>query len=474
MDMKRIGWVLCFAAFWMLTVQAKAIDFEVHGDMNHRFLIYTNHNDWFSPEQQGELNDGSVEDEYGELKYRFWFEAADDEGKVKGVYAVEIGGVRFGRTGLGRSEGGSFSGDAANVETRWAYLDFQLPFIDAESRVRVGLQPFSANSFLWQETAAGVTWGGDFNDLVKYQLGWVRVVDDLARDDDGDDIKDFDNFIARVNFEPMDKLTVGVFGLYSMADSDEDPPFAGVTPRNYLIKQFADNVDIDLFNLGVDGTFETGSFFFNWDLIYQTGTMEDIALDDTEFSGGGNTDGDFDVSAYLVHADVGMNLGKAKLTYTFWYASGDDDAGDDDFEGFISYDVDRSDNMSLFEGNYADDVSYFTERPYLLDKGMIMNKIGLEYQATEKLLLGTAAMYMMTAEDIDYTDFNGNSRSNDEIGIEFNAFAKYMLYSNVELAIGAGYLISGDALDAFEVDDLRDGDADENIFVSSARIRYMF
>ncbi|MFZ7127820.1 MAG: hypothetical protein ACOWWM_16810, partial [Desulfobacterales bacterium] len=184
--------------------------------------------------------------------------------------------------------------------------------------------------------------------------------------------------------------------------------------------------------------------------------------------------GDFDVSAYLIHADAGMKMGKAKLTYTFWYASGDDDPNDGDFEGFISYDVDRADNMSLFEGNYADDVSYFTERPYLLDKGLVMNKLALEYQATDKLKLGTAAMYMMTAEDIDYVDADGRNRSNDEIGIEINATASYMLYKNVELAVGAGYLFAGDAMDAFEVGDLRDGSADEDIFVSSARIRYTF
>ncbi|MFZ7126849.1 MAG: hypothetical protein ACOWWM_11915, partial [Desulfobacterales bacterium] len=328
--MKRIGWVLIFAACWLFSGQALAVDFAVHGDMNHRFLVYTDHNDWLNPEQNGELNDGSVEDNYGELKYRFWFEAADDEERVKGVFAVEVGGVRFGRTGTGRSEGGSFSGDAANVETRWAYLDFQLPFIERASRFRVGLQPFSANSFLWQETAAGVTWNGDFNDWMKYQLGWVRVVDNLARDDDGrdrDDIKDFDNFIARVNFEPMEKLKIGVFGLYSMSDPDGTPPAdlgdddgANVTPRNYLIKQFAEAVDIDLFNAGIDGSFETGPFFFLWDLIYQTGTMKDISFSDadifdndgnllfTGFSGGGNSSGDFDVSAYLIHADAGMKM----------------------------------------------------------------------------------------------------------------------------------------------------------------------
>jgi hypothetical protein len=49
-----------------------------------------------------------------------------------------------------------------------------------------------------------------------------------------------------------------------------------------------------------------------------------------------------------------------------------------------------------------------------------------------------------------------------------------MLWTNVEFAINAGYLWAGDALDAFETGDLRDGSSDEDIFGSSFRIRYKF
>ncbi len=49
-----------------------------------------------------------------------------------------------------------------------------------------------------------------------------------------------------------------------------------------------------------------------------------------------------------------------------------------------------------------------------------------------------------------------------------------MMFKNVELAVNAGYLFSGDAMDAFELGDQKDGSADEDIFVSSARVRYKF
>ena len=83
-------------------------------------------------------------------------------------------------------------------------------------------------------------------------------------------------------------------------------------------------------------------------------------------------------------------------------------------------------------------------------------------------------MYMMTAEDIKYSNNNGRTESNDDIGFELNGYASYMLFKNMELAVNAGYLWSGDAMDAFEVGDQRDGSADENIFTSSARVRWKF
>jgi hypothetical protein len=83
-------------------------------------------------------------------------------------------------------------------------------------------------------------------------------------------------------------------------------------------------------------------------------------------------------------------------------------------------------------------------------------------------------MYMMTAEDIEYTNATGGSESEEDIGFELNGYLKYMLYKNVEFKINAGYLWAGDAMDAFETGSDRDGSSDENIFGSSARIRYKF
>ncbi len=473
--MKKLGFFIGLVLILGFAVESIGAEFAFHGDMNNRFLIYTNRSDWFRNESAGTIGDKTVDATYGELKYRFWFEAADDDGDVKGVYAVEIGGVRWGREGTGRSQGGSFSGDGANVETRWAYVDLQTPGVERKLRWRMGLQPWKINSFLWQETATGLNLYGTPTDLIDFQASWIRSNDKLAQDEANRNLEDVDNLHGRVNFNVNPDLKIGIFGLYTWGDNDASSPadFASVTPRNYLWKAFASDTDSSWYNIGVDGSWTYNKFFVNWDLIYQGGSIDDVNFNDSEFSGLSSS-GDFDISAWLGHADIGYKFGKPKLTYTFWYASGDDDAGDNDFDGFLGIDLDRTDSIALFEGGYADDATYFTERAYLLDKGFIMNKLALDYQWTEKLQVGGAVMYMLTAEDIEYFNANGGAESNDDIGFEINGYFKYKIFKNVELAVNAGYLFSGDAMDAFETGSQRDGDADENIFASHARVRYKF
>jgi hypothetical protein len=167
--------------------------------------------------------------------------------------------------------------------------------------------------------------------------------------------------------------------------------------------------------------------------------------------------------------DAGANVGRTRLTYTGWYASGDDDPLDSDFEGFLATDVDRADSIILFEGGYTDD-TYFTERPYLLDKGLILNKLAVDHKVSEKLTCGGALLYLMTAEDVAI----GGGKKSDKIGTEIDAYMSYKLFPNVEVAVNAGYLFADDAVDAFEVGVQRDGKADTDIFRSTARIRYTF
>ncbi len=57
----------------------------------------------------------------------------------------------------------------------------------------------------------------------------------------------------------------------------------------------------------------------------------------------------------------------------------------------------------------------------------------------------------------------------NDVGLEFDGYISYMLYKNVEVAINAGYLLAGDAMDYWEEDSIQNGSSDENIFKSGCQ-----
>ncbi|MDJ0624205.1 MAG: hypothetical protein QNJ17_14655 [Desulfocapsaceae bacterium] len=453
--------------------QTPAVEVEFHGDLNHRFQ-YTNRADFLtldSTSNRPEINDGDVDDNFGEIKYRLWVEGATNEGDVKGVVATEIGGLRF-----GENSKADFSGDDIQFEVRWAYIDVQMPWIERTARFKIGLQPFKVNKYLWQETAAGVAFNSTIGDSTDYVLAWMRGAEydkTAENSDENDDRTDLDSYLVRFNTNPAG-AKAGFFVLYQGFDSDGNP--STLDSRDWQVKQFKQAgdpaVDFDLWSFGTDGSVNFNPFFINWDLIYQNGDFSDLAY--TDFASGTGRTGDFDLSAYFVHFDIGAQINNWKFTYTFWYASGDDDPTDDDFDAFISTDVDITDSIALFEGGYADD-NYFTERPYIADKGFIMNRLGVDFTATQKLTVGGALLYLMTAEDFEYiAAANGDSVSENDLGWEIDAYIKYQLFPNVEVAFNFGYLFAGDALDVYEVPAIQDGSSDEDIYIASARLRYKF
>lgn len=455
--MKRI--IIALALMLSMAGSALAVDFTFNGDLNHRFRLYTNQANFFNSIDKGEMlggakgnriSDDSTNDTMGEIKYRLWTTITSDEGAIKGVYAIEVGGIQFGDN----TRGGGFSGDGVNVETRWAYIDFAL----GQGRTRIGLLPVNINKFFWVETATGIDYkvAAGPGDLT---VGWYRGYEVVASDGDND-FEDLDAFYLRYDLKPGDGTKLGLFGVYQHSDgvgTGDGYTFNDI-PR-YYVKAFSAGgtpVDLNLYTFGIDGSWAAGNFFANWDLMYQTGDFMD----------------DYDFGGYFGHLDVGMKIGKGKLTYTFWYASGDDDSTDTDLDAFVITDTDINSEYSviLFEG-YTDD-DYFSASPYLQDKGLILNRIGYDYQATDKLKVGIAALYLMTAEDIEYADNNGIMRSNDKIGMEFDAYASYKLFSNTEAAIQFGYLAADDAMDYYEFES--DGSSDEDVYVINSRIRYKF
>ncbi|MBN2645129.1 MAG: hypothetical protein JXR59_06620 [Desulfuromonadaceae bacterium] len=452
--MKRV--LIALALMVAMAAPAFAVDFAFHGDLNHRFRVFTNQPSFFNGVDKAEklgaaqgtlIKDDDGNDFMGEFKYRLWVEASSDEGSIKGVYAIEVGGVEFGRTGTnGASTGGAFSGDSVNVETRWAYVDFAL----AGGRAKLGLQTFTVNKFLWQETATGLDFKIDAGPGT-LELAWMRGYE-MVNTADTNDFEDLDALFVRYNLNSIENTKLGFFALWETSDAASGT--AAFAPTTWYVKTFT-GVDLDLYTLGIDGSTKAGNFFANWDLMYQFGDAGE----------------EYDFGGYFGHVDLGMKMGAGKLTYTFWYASGDDDSTDDDLDAFVSTDVDINSQYSvvLFESLTDDD--YFSASPYIQDKGLILNRLGYDHKVTDKLNVGVAALYLMTAEDIEYTSTNG-AESEDKIGFEFDAYATYKLFSSTTVGAQFGYLAADDAMDYYEVD--CDGNSDEDVYILTANLRYKF
>ncbi|MEW6719613.1 MAG: hypothetical protein AB1346_04095 [Thermodesulfobacteriota bacterium] len=444
-----------------LAVSASAAQFQFHGDLNNRFMLYTNQAGVYSAAETATLrniNKDGVSEAWGDIKYSLWVEAASDDSKIKGVYGIELGALRFGRDvagSTGRNTGGSFSGDGVNIETRWAYTDFQLPWTERKSRVTIGLMPFTVNSYFWSETAMGVRYTGAVFEPVVMTLAWVRGVENFNDAPEDKLFSDLDALTARIDFKVREKTPVGIFAVYQGRHPSDADRQAFVSNADYQVKKLR-NVNFNIYTVGTDGKTSLGDLFLNWDLIYQGGSLTD------------NSAASRDVSSFFAHADAGVNFGNTRVTYTAWYSSGDSDPGDTQIRNYLSTDIDMTASRVLME-SYTND-NYFTESTTILDKGLILNKLAVDHKVSRKLTVGAALLYLQTAKDLTL----GNGRRSKKIGTEIDAHLSYMLFESTEFAVGAGYLFADDAMDAFEAAAQRDGKSDADILRVDSRLRYTF
>ena len=448
---------------------AQAVKFEFHGDLDHRFTVFT---DQIGFPIRGALVDGSANDNIGEAKYRLWSTMATDDDSVKGVFAVEAGGINFGRAG----DGGAFSGDGRFLEMRWVYLDYAA----GPGRIKMGLQPYSLNRHLWKETATGIQFGGAFGGGTKYNFAWMRGRDDLAGSETslGDDL---DALSAKFNFKRSERVKLGVFGLFQRSsDKDVGTTINCAAANNktaaqcWEVKNFitsAGGADFSLTSVGIDGSYNPGNFFINWDVIAQTGS-----LDNTTFTG---TDGvspafrDFDIGAQMARFEVGAKRGKTTYKYTFLFQSGDDDPTDDDFEAFLATDMDSGDSAILNEGNLNTD-TFLVETNYIFDKGIFMNKFSVDHQISKKLKVRGSVALLALAEDVVYFNGSGTRFKEDALGVELEGRVTYKFASRTVWEAQLAFLAADDAMDFFETGVNQDGDADEDIVRLETRVRYKF
>ena len=217
-----------------------------------------------------------------------------------------------------------------------AFIDYHIRNVsdrfDFES-VRVGIQPFSSDfrGFLFQDSQLGVRlFGNRKNNIFQYNLAWFRRLEkdtNSGLNDLGADLREDDIFIANLYYQdfPVRGFITQATVIYNRNRESGEVFFNNNTfierpaslgeerPRDY---------DVIYFGLNGDGHFGrlnlTASYYFAFG--------EDR---NNQFSGV-----ESDIFAYFVALEPSIDFDAFRLRGSFLYASGDDDAFDDQENGF--------------------------------------------------------------------------------------------------------------------------------------------
>lgn len=274
--MKKHLIVFIALSFVGLAGSAIGANLEFHGDLNHRFMIYSNPSEWFTFDRKGQTWDAEEETSWSEVKYRLWFESTTNDDRIKDVYAVEIGAVRYGRSGSDKSQGGSFSGNSVNIKTRWVYSDFDIS--DTQRRFKTSLTEFSVNGLFWNETLMGIfhrrgdlnlSGGRDREDVLKESKEWGK--------------EDLDALISLYGMG-YDNSRLGILGTYKAETFSKK--LADFSSFNFIARYkmgALPEADLNMVDIGVDGSylFPVGfaKTFLAWDVIDENDHLNNVSND---------------------------------------------------------------------------------------------------------------------------------------------------------------------------------------------------
>jgi hypothetical protein len=193
-----------------VAVPAMALDFKFGGEYRVRFYDGTNlgfanptytvaPNGYLGPTQpanQGAISQINNNPRGVQLRVRPRFDVSDDNGNITATLRLEMGDIEWGNGGgaacatnapgqcentqlngnnrVGNGSGGALGGDGINVETKWAYMDFAMPF-GIPLRVRTGLQPwYLPKGIIMDDDAMAVRAYGT-SGIFSYDASWWRA-----------------------------------------------------------------------------------------------------------------------------------------------------------------------------------------------------------------------------------------------------------------------------------------------------------
>ncbi|RME23142.1 MAG: hypothetical protein D6800_10260, partial [Candidatus Zixiibacteriota bacterium] len=369
---------------------------------------------------------------------------------VSFVYYAEVDTPwgQAGSTPSGSTEtGGTDGADGVNLETKNVYLDVKIP--DTMFKVRAGIQGLGNKNY--------TIIGDDIPALrvdakVSDQLSIVALYSKFFEDQKTQwDDEDFYFLLAK--FKPTDasKLNVGLIwydsnglndrGAAAMTGLMTSPVLLNLTPGKQGPVTVASALgydDADLYILHADGSFDLGMVKVEAQAAYQFGSAQGAGMSDIDFGG------------YMASAKASANVGAADVGLRLTYYSSDDNANDNDWEGFVgdvtgaAYEF-PGENLHIFfadkyynntaGGRLAMTEAAYTGAGLFAINGTANVKLGGGYD------LKAGAGYFMALEDT----FSGTKVFKDtdmgfEVGVDFGR----KLAEKVDVRLIGSYAVLGD------------------------------
>lgn len=311
---------------------------------------------------------------------------------------------------------GAIGADSISVEVKNTYADFAFDLVnDAKLGFKLGTQgTVISRGFLFNDDFSGAIVSYDMKD-VKIPVIWIKA------NEGGPGIN-----------AAGDKLNDEDIDVYALSPEIKVGKAVMINPLFAYQKQESTNSDI--YNFGLNADYKADKFGAWFTGIYQNGTI----LSGTA---------DVDLASYLVAAGADYTIDKLNLNAQGFFASGDDDATDDEVNAYCGFanaggktlagqDYHWAEIMGggIFDSNVSNGIANYG---YNGITNITAVKIGASYKAMDKLTVYGDVWYAMLSEVATGQD--------DELGTEIDLRARYMLFENLALDVVGAYLVAGDA-----------------------------
>jgi hypothetical protein len=294
----------------------------------------------------------------------------------------------------GDDEGGDIGADGDTFRVKNSYADFTFGSVNT----KVGIQAATlARGFLFDDDFSGIVVTPQFGNITM-PVGYIAVRSEDGGNADFDEALGFAQAAVTVN----DNLSITPYVVYWGAGEGTD----------------MDSVDVGDWNAYYVGA--------DLDLKMDMGSVWGSLI----YNGGEYGDGDINGILVAAGADLGMVHAQA------FYASGDDDATDDDTDAFLSA-PGQSYYWSEIMGLGLFDNTASSSAPGDQISNVTALNGGVTLMPMDKMKVSADVWYAMLAED--------NDAGEDELGLEFDGKVTYALMDNLSADFVLAYLVAGDA-----------------------------